>query len=192
VTLIGRFWVTAEDMLWNFYHSVKPGDIIIARRGTKKIAGVGTVTRKAYYEQAKNAVGQENPYSNHIDVKWEAFPRDKQFSSPVFGMQTIYEISEVKFRSLVEAEPPPDGKGVPPEEDVQDQAEFVLEKYLEDFIVSNFEVIFRGKLKLYADPQQNITGRSAVRDRCGRHRHPCTGTNHQFIRGHRAEEGARI
>jgi len=152
------------NMLWNFYHSIKPGDIIIARRGTKKIASVGTVTRKAYYEQAKNDVGQENPYSNHIDVKWHESPRDKGFANPVFGMQTLYEITEEKFRSLVEAEAPPDGKGLPPEEGVQDQAEFVLEKYLEDFIVSNFDVIFQGKLTLYTDPQQDLTGQQFATD----------------------------
>lgn len=152
------------NMLWNFYHSIEPGDIIVARRGTKKIAAVGTVTRKAYYEHDKNAVGQENPYSNHIDVRWEASPRDKQFSSPVFGMQTIYEILEEKFRSLVEGEAPPDGKNLQPEEGVQNQAEFILEKYLEDFIVSNFDAIFGGKFILYRDLEQNLTGQQFATD----------------------------
>ncbi|MBM2803994.1 MAG: uncharacterized protein HW419_1887 [Deltaproteobacteria bacterium] len=74
------------------------------------------------------------------------------------------ESTEEKFRSLAEAEAPPDGKALPPEEGVQDQAEFVLEKYLEDFIVSNFDVIFQGKLALYTDPQQDLTGQQFATD----------------------------
>src|SRR5438093_4798662 len=88
-------------MLWNFYHSIQPGDFVIARRGTKNIAAVGIVTSNAYYEKAKNAVGQEYPHSNHINVKWQLSPRDKQFCSTVFTKFTVYEIPEEKFRKLV-------------------------------------------------------------------------------------------
>jgi len=42
------------NMLWDFYHSVKEGDIVIARKGRKKIAGIGTVTKSAYFDQDKN------------------------------------------------------------------------------------------------------------------------------------------
>ena len=34
-----------------------------------------------------------------------------------------------------------------------DQTAFVLEKYLEDFIVSNFKSIFKGKLQVYEDAE---------------------------------------
>ena len=72
------------------------------------------------------------------------------FNDIVFAMQTIYEIPEEKFHALVGA-----GASVPAkpellEEDVEDQKEFVLEKYLEDFIVSNFEAIFKKKLVLFS------------------------------------------
>src|SRR5438094_4196323 len=98
-------------MLWDFYHSIRPADFVIARRGTKKIAAVGVVMSDAYYEEAKNAIGQKYPHSNHINVKWETSPRDKQFSSPVFSRFTVYEISEAKFRNLVDSDSRCDKQG---------------------------------------------------------------------------------
>src|SRR5437870_2487760 len=43
--------------------------------------------------------------------------------------------------------------GVP--EAIEDPNAFVLEKYLEDFIVSNFDTIFKGELRIYEDAQGN-------------------------------------
>jgi Protein of unknown function DUF262 len=91
-------------MLWNFYHSIDPGDFLIARQGIKKLAAVGVVASAPYYAEAKNAVGQEYPYSNHINVNWQLAPRNKQFSSTVFSRFTLYEISGDKFRKLVESD----------------------------------------------------------------------------------------
>lgn len=153
-------------MLRDFYHSVRPGDVIIARRGTKRLAGVGTVHRAAYYEQNKNveALGIDLAYSNHLDVMWAAAPRDTTFEAPVFGMQTIYEITENKYRQIVETLPPGVAAAVPSGEAVQNQAEFVLERYLEDFIVSNFATIFKGDLLLYSDPLGDVTGQQFATD----------------------------
>jgi restriction system protein len=52
------------------------------------------------------------------------------------------------------------GFGPPPvpvdsNEPIEDQNEFALEKYLEEFIVSNFDAIFKGKLKIYEDAEGN-------------------------------------
>jgi restriction system protein len=79
-------------------------------------------------------------------------------------MQTIYEISEEKSHALTQAEPPGVGNSAALEEAVRDQTEFVLERYLEDFIVSNFEVIFRGRLVLYADPREGLLGQQFSTD----------------------------
>jgi 5-methylcytosine-specific restriction protein B len=72
-------------MLWNFYHSIKPGDVIIARKGVKKIAGIGTVVRAAYYESNKNphAIGDVGTYSNHLDVRWEEEPQRRSIGLPL-------------------------------------------------------------------------------------------------------------
>ena len=47
-----------------------------------------------------------------------------------------------------------DGPSESPET-IEDPNAFVLEKYLEDFIVSNFDTIFKGKLTIYEDIEGN-------------------------------------
>ena len=146
------------NMLWDFWHNIQPGDIIVARKGRKRIAGVGTVQRSAFYERNKNLeiAGEEYYYPNHIGVRWEETPRDKEFARIVFGMQTLYEIPESKYRELVGESP--ENISEAREEGVEDATEFVLEKYLEDFIVSNFVAVFQGRFVLYQDPEENATG----------------------------------
>ena len=85
------------SILWNFYHSIKVGDTIIARQGTKKIAAVGTVRRVAYYKPNSSPARQ----SHHIDVDWHPSPRDKTFPKAVFGLQTVYAIPETRFEYLL-------------------------------------------------------------------------------------------
>ncbi|MCZ7673542.1 MAG: endonuclease NucS [Chloroflexi bacterium] len=66
-------------------------------------------------------------------------------------MHTVYEITESQYLPLVE------GSSIESvtnsDESVENQNEFVLEKYLEEFIVSNFATIFKGKLKIYEDSE---------------------------------------
>jgi len=62
-------------------------------------------------------------------------------------MNALYEIEETKYAELV-------GGREQEEEGVEDRTEFVLEKYLQDFIVSNFDTIFKGELVLYTDPEK--------------------------------------
>lgn len=50
------------------------------------------------------------------------------------------------------------------EPDVEDKTEFVLEKYLEEFIVTKFATIFRGKLVIYRDPEENVIGQQYTTD----------------------------
>lgn len=95
-------------MLHNFHHAVKRGDIVIARRGTKMIAAIGTVTRAGHYDPKKNVAAFEPDYTdiaypNHLGVRWSDAPRFKPFAEPVFAIQTIYEISEEKFLELSQA-----------------------------------------------------------------------------------------
>lgn len=150
----------AFNMLWDFYHSIQVGDIIIARRGRKTIACVGTVIQPAYYSHTKNieVAGSDNARSNYLGVHWHDMPRDKGFDHIVFGMRTVIEIPESRYRELV------DGVSEDVESDVENKPEFFLEKYLEEFIVSNFATIFRGKLVLYKDPEEKVKGQQYTTD----------------------------
>jgi restriction system protein len=64
-------------------------------------------------------------------------------------MHTLTEISDVDYRSLLEGSL---GSPASPESpEAIDQNAFALEKYLEEFIVTNFATIFKGKLQIYED-----------------------------------------
>lgn len=139
------------NMLWTFYHDMLPGDCVIARRGRKMLAGVGKIVTAAVYAPGRNRL-VEHP--GFIEVAWQDQPKDKSFPTIVFPMHTLAEFSEEQFRSVVEGS----GPSVTPLEthsDVEDPSEFVLEKYLEDFIVSNFATIFKGKLRVFEDVDGN-------------------------------------
>jgi hypothetical protein len=156
---IAKSVVTKDtNALWAFYHEVSPGDVIIARRGTKKIIGIGTVTGVPFYDAEKGrervANLTDNAYPNFIPVKWNE--KEIAFDKIVFSFYTIYGIPEEKYRSLIEGNLPPSESDDEEIGIIQQPVEFVLEKYLEDFIVANFESIFKGRLELYKDPEGNI------------------------------------
>lgn len=139
------------NMIWAFYHEIGPGDFVIARRGRKTLAAVGKVSQSASYAPGKNPA---HGHPNFLGVVWQDQPRDKVFPSVVFPMHTLAELSEEQFHSLLEGS---GGQLVPPEapEAIEDPNAFVLEKYLEDFIVNNFDTIFKGELKIYEDAEGN-------------------------------------
>ena len=139
------------NMIWAFYHEISPGDQIIARRGRKTLAAVGSVTGSPFYSPGKNPV---HAHPNFIGVSWQEQPRNKLFPDVVFPMPTLAEISEEQFRKFVDGLGP---QHLPTEapQAIEDTNEFVLEKYLEDFIVSNFDTIFKGELQIYEDVEGN-------------------------------------
>jgi predicted Mrr-cat superfamily restriction endonuclease len=91
------------NMLWRFYHVVEPGDMVIARRGRKTIAAVGSVIARAFYNEEmgreRGGSSKEGSYPNFISVQWQNEGRNKEFPTQAFAMQTLYEIPEDKFRS---------------------------------------------------------------------------------------------
>ncbi|MFY9725362.1 MAG: endonuclease NucS domain-containing protein, partial [Bryobacteraceae bacterium] len=135
------------NMIWHFYHDVAPGDLVIARRGLKTIAAVGKVTRSAVYAPGRNP---DAPHRNFLEVAWQEQPRDRVFATLVFQQPTLIEIKEDQYRALLGPTPP---DLVPEAEETTDRNAFVLEKYLEEFIVSNFKSIFKGKRQIYEDSE---------------------------------------
>lgn len=134
------------NMLWSFYHDITAGDIVVARRGRKILAAVGTVTQPAVFAPGRNPA-IDHPH--FLPVRWQQEPRDKVFPSLVFPMQTLTEIDLDHYHGLLEGS----GGELPNSQpsEIIDQTAFVLEKYLEDFIVSNFDAIFKGKLRIHED-----------------------------------------
>jgi restriction system protein len=137
------------NMFWAFYHEMNPGDFIIARRGRKTLAGVGRVTAAGSYSPGRSPL---HGHANFLSVEWQLAPRDRTFPSVVFPMHTLSELSEEAFRNFEGGQAP---SPTSPEAPLEDPSAFVLEKYLEDFIVTNFATIFRNELRVYQDPEGN-------------------------------------
>ncbi|MEW4526949.1 endonuclease NucS domain-containing protein [Maioricimonas sp. JC845] len=165
----------AARSLYRFYNEINPGDIVVARWGLKWIAGVGTVTGSPTYDpdRLRGIFGQfgddyaKIAYPNHIGVEWNDSPRDLDLERRVFGMQTLYEIDEDKYHSLFEASGAgdtsidTDSNGG---EIARAETEFVLEHYLEDFLVNNFDAIFGGSLEITTDETGNWIGQQYQTD----------------------------
>lgn len=139
------------NMLWSFYHEIRPGDLAIARRGRKTLAAVGEVIEAAVHAPGRNPA---HGHKGFLKVRWQEQPRDKVFPTVVFPMHTLAELSREQFDSFL------GGSGfqaVPAAsaEAIEDPNAFVLEKYLEDFVISNFDTIFKSQLKIFEDADGN-------------------------------------
>jgi restriction system protein len=141
------------NMLWSFYHEIKPGDVVIARKGRKILAAIGKVMKAGFYAPGKNPylASPDKSHPNFLEVEWLGQSRNKVFPNIVFPMHSVYELTESQYLSLVEESTPE--LFTTSDETVENQNEFVLEKYLEEFIVSNFNAIFKGNLKIYEDAE---------------------------------------
>lgn len=139
------------NMLWSFYHEIRPGDFLIARRGRKVLAAVGEVIEAAVHTPGRNPA---HGHRGYLKISWRDQPRNKAFPTVVFPMHTLAELSREEFDNFLS------GSGLlveapVPAEPLEDPNAFVLEKYLEDFVVSNFDTIFKGQLKIYEDTEGN-------------------------------------
>ncbi len=160
-----------------FWCEIQPGDRVIARGGRKKIMGVGTVIGLPFYdpqEGQKRADGLDGYYESFLPVQWEG--GEKEFDDQVFSMHTLYELPDDRFEELTGTReilnPSYAGSrtvgsslenGVDEEDAAGNPSEFELEKYLQEFIVSNFDAVFHGELSLFAD-EGNRTGQQYLTD----------------------------
>ena len=148
------------NMLKKFWFEIGPGDRVIARAGRKRIVGIGTVRGEPYFHPED---GESSWGGNFLPIEWDDV-EEIEFPHIVFGMHTIYELSEPRFENLtggaLEVGSASEGLStliqqetgvLPTEQDFEIQTEFVMEKYLEEFIVSNFEAVFGDEIRIYQD-----------------------------------------
>jgi hypothetical protein len=106
--------------IWSFYNVISPGDIVIARRGRRKIVGEGVVNKTGFYNtrMAMDRVGSsvEDFYPNFIAVEeWKK--KEIEFNGIVFSYWAIYEIPEERYHALTEGR-----EANPPSEDTSSVA----------------------------------------------------------------------
>lgn len=91
------------NALWSFYHDIRKDDIIIARKGLKRIIGIGKVVGPAFFNIAK---AKERVFfldddwypPNFINVDWKRVDIDLGVCS--FRRNTIYEVYAEQFPKI--------------------------------------------------------------------------------------------
>lgn len=92
------------NTLKSFYNEIKENDVIIARKGRKEIVGIGEVESRAFYDKEMGKAryvgrGEDKIFPNFIRVRWQESYIG--FDDMVFGMQTLHQISDRKYRDLI-------------------------------------------------------------------------------------------
>lgn len=138
------------NMLWTFCHEIKVGDTVVARRGRKALVGIGRVTGPASYSPGRNPT---TTHPHFLPVQWDSSSAPASFDSLIFAMHTVWELPPERWAIVANA------TKLTPHADLpmavtEETTDFVLEKYLEDFLVTNFQTIFKGSLKIYGDQEE--------------------------------------
>lgn len=97
-----------SNTLYAFYHKIRPGDIVFARRGRNVIAAVGVVEDSAQYDPSRmvhifKAFGPGSvkfSYPHHLAINWRSNPRDVDFGREVFGLQTLQTVDGDKLNNI--------------------------------------------------------------------------------------------
>lgn len=147
----------AVNAVWNFWHEIEVSDVVIARKGTMQLAAIGTVTQTAFYdpEKGKDRVdGSDHYYPNFIGVEWRDYPLDFHFDEIVFAYSAIYKTDQDGYDKIMSKIPPSDSE----------RGTLVLERYLEELIISNFDKIFGGELELYTTPEGEVAHQYKAND----------------------------
>lgn len=85
------------DSIWSFFHDIRPGDVIWARKGLTTVIGRGVVKSSPRHDPSGS------PYQNIRDVEWEAIPELEVTGQ--FPRKTLSQITEktsVKLSELNE------------------------------------------------------------------------------------------
>ncbi len=144
------------NTIWRWYHEVSIGDVIIARKGTKRVIGLGFVKGNAYRDDAKSKERRpqsKKVYPHFLDIEWFMTNED-EFEDPVFSPYVFRKTTEEKIISLELHKLIPGFESETGDHvsEAPDQ-EFGLEKILRDFLFTNFTQIFPSNLALYEDPE---------------------------------------
>ena len=149
----------ACGMTWTLSKGMQLGDVILAPTGDGNLR-LGYITGEYHYAEGQNLQHRRN-------VEWSTFDINKdQLSEQLrhaFGIGTISDVTGYanEIENLVNSNDY-DGSTIA-EASIQQDSVFVLEKYLEDFLVSNWESTELGKnYDIYRD--ENGTGQQYKTD----------------------------
>ncbi len=78
----------APGMIWNFANNIKRGDIILAKKGLSKLAGIGICTGE-FVPKTKNKNHNEFGLNNILPVKWFFTPDNLEIQNKFFTRHTV-------------------------------------------------------------------------------------------------------
>ncbi len=87
-----------------FYSEIQLGDLVLTRRGTWILAGIGRVITRPYYDDqlTVDVFPDGIAYPNHIGVDWQQSPRDVNFGRQIFGLSPYCAMEKKRFLALAE------------------------------------------------------------------------------------------
>jgi len=145
------------NMLWNFYHEIEVGDVILARRGLQVLSGVGKVKQKAEFLHGTN---DRIDHPHFLKVSWHAAPCNVSLGANIFHQRAVAEITQEKFEAVTKRAalsgslPLATESDIPAIEETETISEqmllFGIEKELESFLISNWGSVF-SDLEVYVD-----------------------------------------
>lgn len=91
-----RYTPESVKQLWRFAHDIKPGDRVIANKGTTQVLGVGIVTGECEFDS------QAEHYLHRIPVKWtNVTPKAVQKGG---WRSTLIQLTRTEFETLTQGE----------------------------------------------------------------------------------------
>lgn len=129
----------AKRMLWDFLHSMEPGDIVFVKKGQSEIVGMGTVTSDYEYDDNRET------YPHIRKVKWT---HKGSWTAPItLGMRTLVDLTNKtetvqKISALFET----DEVSLGDEEEVVTYPEYTREDFLTDVYID--EDVYRNLVGL--------------------------------------------
>lgn len=128
--------------IWTVCHAINEGDVVLTSTG-KSSYRVGTVTGPYRY-----AKGQNLPHQRPVEWRAEVLLREEmsealRHSLGSVGTVVALQNYDDELGRMVRGEPEPEVTVA--DEDVEDALSFVLERHLEDFLVSNWKSIPLGR-----------------------------------------------
>ncbi|GAA4455802.1 hypothetical protein GCM10023156_30400 [Novipirellula rosea] len=87
-----------------FYSEIQLDDVVLARRGTKVLAAIGTVNRMPYYDDqlTVSVFPDDIAYPNHIGVDWRDEPRNLDFGRQIFGYLPFCSMDRDRFDAIAD------------------------------------------------------------------------------------------
>lgn len=146
--------------LWVIGKGIAEGDVVVSPTPSGDLR-VGHVVGDYWF-------APEGPLPHRRKVRWEPAPVAKADLSPDLQRSitypgTVAEISQHLEEILRLFEPAADV--VPTNPEIEDVSEFVLEKYLEEFLMENWKRTDLGKAyDIYPDEDGNLIGRQYLTD----------------------------